>query len=98
MMTEQEARQKWCPMARVAVEISEGGSTLSHVATCNRHDGAHPIARCIASGCMAWRWSVRDKRIPAEGYTNPDGSSVVTRYVDGPGDDPTGYCGLAGTP
>jgi hypothetical protein len=45
-MTEEEAAQRWCPFARVpatAVNRVPGGQ-------------AHPAARCLGSGCMAWRW------------------------------------------
>lgn len=45
-MTEEEAKTKWCPYARL-----DGN---------NRHWGsggdAAPISRCVASACMAWRW------------------------------------------
>lgn len=44
-MTEDEARQKWCPASH----------TLGYVV------GDPPVVpdegRCIASMCMAWRWS-----------------------------------------
>ena len=43
-LTETEAREKWCPMARV-----DGANRTSH---CEELNGA----MCIASRCMMWRW------------------------------------------
>jgi hypothetical protein len=50
MVTEEEAKKRWCPFARV-VRSSTGAMT-----SVNR-DGPHPDPRalCIASECMAWR-------------------------------------------
>jgi hypothetical protein len=50
MMTEEQAKEKWCPFARVAGISSRGAI--------NRDDkSGEPdvCARCIASDCMAWR-------------------------------------------
>jgi hypothetical protein len=48
-MTEEEAKGKWCPMAKVASIDGDGVN--------RRHDGApNRGAICIASSCMAWRW------------------------------------------
>ena len=67
MLTEQEARTKWCPMARVArfgIEKSELGNTVEAiVGSCNRDalgKSPNPIGscRCIASDCMMWRWDI----------------------------------------
>lgn len=63
-MTEDEARRKWCPFARVP----DGGNVPGAVTATNRHagrktgaDGKPRILRgnamCIASECMAWRWT-----------------------------------------
>ena len=41
-MTEEEAKQKWCPMARVH-GMESAGNRIDH-------------ANCIASDCMAWVW------------------------------------------
>ena len=57
-MTEQEAGDCWCPFARVpyygggpGMAVNRAGDTL-----------ADPAAqyRCIASSCMAWRWTDTD--------------------------------------
>jgi len=48
-MTEDEAKTKWCPFARIAdPNAPTGGNTYI-----NKIDGVAP--RCIGSDCMAWR-------------------------------------------
>lgn len=47
------------------------------------------MARCHASGCMAWRW--KDK---PGGYENYDDARGRAEYAA----RQRGYCGLAGTP
>ena len=54
-MTEDEAKTKWCPMARVVV-----GTISESMAACNRSIQGMPPdleaqTRCIASACMMWR-------------------------------------------
>lgn len=62
-MTEDDARTKWCPFARVP----DGGGVTGALTASNRHagqkaggDGKPRILRgnamCIGSECMAWRW------------------------------------------
>ena len=54
LLTEEQAKQKWCPWARIARDGSGIGNRYSFdndLAT----DSA--FARCIASDCMAWRWT-----------------------------------------
>ena len=43
-MTEEEAKQKWCPFARDAESNAAGYTTTN------------TTAKCIGSACMAWRW------------------------------------------
>ena len=62
-MTETEAREKWCPMARVAANRLNG----AYNRTSTDNTPHHPCVACIASACMAWRW----KPTPS-GATPPD--------------------------
>lgn len=53
MMTEKEARTKWCPIERAAL----GNNRFK---TDAKNDGGHAIGAadaclCIASACMMWR-------------------------------------------
>jgi len=49
MMTESEARKKWCPFA---VPFGTEGGTRAK-------DGSFTEpTRCLASECMAWRWGI----------------------------------------
>jgi len=80
-VTEDEAKTKWCPFARIVAGHNEGGNirVTAPQAPFNRIDvhEAPPDffagAKCIASACMAWR-------------TGGPG------FLVGEG----GYCGLAG--
>lgn len=82
-MTEDEAKTKWCPFARHA--NGSGGVGVNRV----NWDREYPYANCIASACMAWRWS----SAPIQVIGN-DATGALTRE-DLPGG---GYCGLAGRP
>jgi len=65
MMTEEEAKTKWCPQARVAAVEGDGPN--------RRYDGA-PIrgSLCLASGCMMWR-----KDSQSTGYCGLAGRPLV---------------------
>ena len=52
LMTEEQARTKWCPNAR-ASDQQENPSAINR-ARVNRPDAD---CLCIASDCMAWRWA-----------------------------------------
>lgn len=53
-MTEDEAKTKWCPYstARVIRWQKRADTTVNAVY------GEPPTTLCVASQCMAWRWSV----------------------------------------
>jgi hypothetical protein len=56
-MTEEEAKNKWCPMVRV---LSDEGSMV--IATVNRGSGLQAGVNCIGSKCMWWVWDVEPER------------------------------------
>jgi hypothetical protein len=83
-MPEDEARTKWCPMARtIAVRDDNADGNFRRVLGWNDDGGATagPFpCRCIASACMAWRWAddsmeyQQTKEVAAgEGAPKPDG-------------------------
>ena len=78
-MTEEEAKSKWCPFARVKLY------TVSAEPAANRKpNGELPRQTlCVASTCMAWRWT---PNVDMRAYT---GTAAKAR---------PGYCGLAGVP
>ena len=89
MLTEDEARGKWCPFARVRTWTAEnGGGVPTNAASANRHSaGLMPGSICVASACMAWRWLLEPDRQPGE--VPRVGGVVLTKRV-------RGFCGLAG--
>ena len=90
LLTENEARQKWCPKARVMEYDQAGAGDMPFAATVNRvwkwlgKDRGGEITwescHCIASDCMAWRW------------LDPDGWAGKSE------DQRKGYCGAFGRP
>lgn len=94
LMTEEQARTKWCPMGRLVTGTVPGDGTSSHnshQATYNRVvDGAAYAfpkgGACMGSNCAAWQWKrVRDD----DG--GPDGGAVILTET-------FGYCGAFGKP
>lgn len=90
MMTEEEAKKRWCPFVRAVYANASG------MAAVNR-DGKrmHPGAACIASECMAWRWEFVEtedsKRHRAgRGISTYPPPEAVYEQTD------KGCCGLAG--
>jgi hypothetical protein len=66
ILTEAQAKEKWCPLAREAWLEARASETLDSkirvhppaiesVVVGNRHNDSPRISRCIGSGCMAWR-------------------------------------------
>ena len=65
-MSEDEAKEKWCPFSRVW--SYEGGSFNRDL------DGSEAVANCIGSRCMAWRWEDNRRE---RGFCGMAGKPVV---------------------
>lgn len=102
ILTEAEARKKWCPFAKAAIlnfgprEIEfQANRFISTRNAAGERDLHATHTPCIASDCMAWRkcgpaWSEIEAKIHA-GHKG----SVDEIRAEFP---PSGYCGLAGEP
>ncbi len=114
VMTEDEAKKKWCPFVRLVVADATGADPSSVAANRVGVRGTREVklpdaACCIASACMAWRWS-ETKRSAAfleavqahmAASAKPNfNTSVQAVYAETGGkfERSEGYCGLAGAP
>lgn len=93
ILTEDDAKTKWCPHARISEEAKQAHlASPSFNRTETQHDNStHPDdplylyfgaipsqALCLGSGCMNWEWNISPEAAAARG-----------------GDiKPNGYCGL----
>lgn len=101
-MTEEEAKTKWCPAYRVATSGGDPSSTFEMDNRPEVHtDGTPeqppkpteawwPMACCVGSRCMAWRWTRDALRL------DMDATGPILRPDRG--DELHGHCGLAGQP
>ena len=90
ILTEKNARAKWCPFASRTDDVNENAGVNRLRGLEDKH---FPDPRCIASACMAWRW----KGWGQKEWVDRDGR----RWVFQEPKDPEnwireGYCGLAG--
>lgn len=84
-MTHEEAREKWCPFARI------GGGTNRVIAAPDASSHAQQGTYCIGTRCMAWRWDL----VP-----NPDYNALIVSFPIGSTpshihSETDGHCGLA---
>jgi hypothetical protein len=87
LTTEDDAKKKWCPLARATSSRDE-----EHGVSVNRNGNAPDIdCFCIASACMAWR-KVDQTGIGPNGEKRDRDMDGRTRWVD------RGYCGAFGNP
>lgn len=97
LLTEEQARTKWCPHVRHAVVTSRD---LPASATANRENGEHygcGPTDCISAECMAWNWT--DQRGPGPITTQAGPVEAVTGhrwYAAGDGSDLWGLFPLLG--
>lgn len=85
-MTEEEAKTKWCPFARV-IATDATDSPILNLGAYNRiavKAGERSCGMCIASGCMAWRW---DRGYPS--YLDAQNGDISESLING-------HCGIAG--
>lgn len=80
IVTEKEAESKWCPHGFLASEEGSGFTGSGNLYYSQTKGGLHPMAKCLGSRCMAWRWAVS----PAEARERAE-----------PPETATGFCGLA---
>lgn len=108
LLTEDQARTKWCPHARV-VEVDDdqlhGPFNRYHP---NADANFSGVAKCIASGCMAWRIGAHKGQEFTVSAEHADalihhGCETVARNAGPFETDVTvrrvvdlGFCGLAG--
>lgn len=84
-MTEEEAKQCWCPFAKMWSMADNGtasGGWNRHPSEPPTEDGKYSGSNCIGSKCMVWRWEYDDYRATGGGLEQTD----------------SGYCGLAAKP
>lgn len=108
MITEAEAKKKWCHMARVTYGgISDEGRRhiimnrdVSEFTATNIME--KDTCKCLASACMAWRWfddltddgTACNHKPSAKAARVPEPPPAMGRPLD----ERRGYCGLAGSP
>ncbi len=75
LLREDEARQRWCPHARIPLYAAKPAEVESPASANRPMPGtdAHVLesidraTRCISSGCMAWRWEPMRRVAVAKG-------------------------------
>lgn len=85
MHTEDEARKRVCPYLPSDYEISERWGEHGQG---EKQRNVIRFARCIASDCMAWRWTGETTEMGE--MTDEQHQAWLARRL--------GYCGLAGDP
>lgn len=70
MLTESEAKTKWCPFGKV-ITSGESGYVVG-----NRVVGELPL--CLASDCAFWRWSHQDHNGIPTGFC---GGATLPKYL-----------------
>ncbi len=94
MLTEDEAKRKWCPSARAIPARLDDDGMIAVPAGVPAHNRVqergeteatwHAAHNCLASVCMAWRW------------THSSAEVGGVKRIDHEDTRPLGYCGLAG--
>ncbi len=98
MITEEEARKKWCPFARTVEKLTDGISfPRNRVVNVPNKDDLTDVeflsvltgTTCIASECMAWRWWRPTSESIKKVMEEQEKMGIESPFKGG-------YCGLAG--
>jgi len=87
MLTEKEARGRWCPMGRFPTWFDPDGNQTEGMSNQNSY--------CRASDCMMWQWEPQDLWVHRIKNAQDETPSVPVQEI---ADmlPRRGYCGLAG--
>jgi hypothetical protein len=86
-VTEDEAKKKWCPYARVGA-YTDKGQIMAITVNRDPRDEVSEGCLCLGSECMAWR----------ETYAMSRSNPACTPETGHQRSLVGGYCGLAGRP
>jgi hypothetical protein len=89
MFTEQEAKNKSCPLTFAIPDQRRADGAVVQVS------GPWP---CAGSDCMAWRWQDDPLQVTAHGLKRFGEGSLPDSESVKPNVNRRGYCGLAGNP
>lgn len=87
-MTEDEARQKWCPMVRVTITRNDATWQGNMLTNRGQIPAANTDTLCIASDCMMWKATDNEIKENAQGPIEDGHAMKASDYVA------AGYCGL----
>ncbi len=95
-MTEEQAKTKWCPFARIfpAGDFwqSSNGRDMTVLQASLAEGDLGNLSRCIGSACMAWRWE------ELGGFERLLDRNTPQVWVKSGNSTTDGHCGLAGKP
>lgn len=97
ILTEEEAKTKWCPESRMLVDATGYGA--GNRFTGQQHPHFVAQTRCIGSACMAWRWGGVAKQsgeIARSANAVEAAKGDPRRVKEFEGCKPAGYCGNSG--
>lgn len=97
-LTEEEAKQRWCPFAHVGFGGRFGGAAFNRFQITGQTAAGQVVdegelkipagAKCIASACMAWRWQYdtqTDVEEERAAQLQDDGwEAISARLISGP--------------
>jgi len=91
-ITEEQAREKWCPMVRYTFHSTDSSANRwKQSLPPNEPHALNPLpCRCIAPECMMWRWHFEQtNKQPSNSMSWPPVEPTYSQTYKG-------YCGLAG--